>query len=130
MMTLWSLFRSPLMFGGELRDMDEWTHSLLTNTEVLAVHASFAGCRPVVREGTRIVWTSQGPDDEIAVAMFNVGEAAQAVSVQWHTLGLSGPREVRNLWTRADEGEADGELRRVLPPHGSTLLRLRRRATS
>lgn len=38
MMTLWSIFRSPLMFGGELRDNDPWTFSLLTNEEVLAVH--------------------------------------------------------------------------------------------
>ncbi|HUI63687.1 MAG TPA: glycoside hydrolase family 27 protein [Bacteroidota bacterium] len=128
LMTLWSIFRSPLMFGGELRDMDEWTYSLLTNREVLAVHADFANCRPVLREGTRIVWTSRGPGDDVAVALFNVGDAPQAISAEWNALGLSGPRLVRNLWTRADEGEADGELRRVLPPHGSTLLRLRKRA--
>ncbi|OXM87429.1 hypothetical protein [Paenibacillus rigui] len=35
MMTLWCLFRSPLMFGGHLPDNDEWTLSLITNEEVL-----------------------------------------------------------------------------------------------
>ena len=38
MMSLWSIFRSPLIFGGELRDNDDWTLSLLTNREVLRMH--------------------------------------------------------------------------------------------
>jgi len=37
LMTLCCIFRSPLMFGGELRDNDAWTLSLLTNQEVLEV---------------------------------------------------------------------------------------------
>ena len=35
MMTLWCIFRSPLMLGCELTDMDPWTRSLVTNPEVL-----------------------------------------------------------------------------------------------
>ncbi|HYH04338.1 MAG TPA: glycoside hydrolase family 27 protein, partial [Bacillota bacterium] len=35
MLTLWMIFRSPLMLGGELRDNDQWTLDLLTNHEVL-----------------------------------------------------------------------------------------------
>ncbi len=37
MMTLWCMFRSPLMIGAELTMLDEWTLSLLTNREVLAL---------------------------------------------------------------------------------------------
>ncbi len=37
MMSLWCLFRSPMMFGGEMRDNDEFTLSLLTNRDVLSL---------------------------------------------------------------------------------------------
>lgn len=36
MMTLWSIFRSPLIMGGNLLSADKWTTSLLTNSEVIA----------------------------------------------------------------------------------------------
>ncbi len=37
LLTLWSIFRSPLIMGGNLTLCDEWTESLLTNPEVIAV---------------------------------------------------------------------------------------------
>ena len=37
-MTLWSIFRSPLMLGGDLPSNDAWDLSVLTNKEVLAVN--------------------------------------------------------------------------------------------
>ena len=37
MMTLWCMFRSPLMVGAELTKMDDWTLSLLTNEDLLAL---------------------------------------------------------------------------------------------
>ena len=36
-MTLWSMARSPLFFGGDLNVLDDFTHALLTNAEVLRV---------------------------------------------------------------------------------------------
>jgi hypothetical protein len=36
-MSLWSIARSPLMFGGDLPSNDDFTESLITNDEVLAV---------------------------------------------------------------------------------------------
>ena len=34
-MTLFAMFKSPLMFGGHLPDNDKFTNSLITNEEVL-----------------------------------------------------------------------------------------------
>lgn len=43
MMTLWCIFRSPLMLGTEMTRLDEWTLSLLTNADVLGlIHHSAA----------------------------------------------------------------------------------------
>jgi alpha-galactosidase len=38
LMTLWCIFRSPLMIGGSILDMDEFTINILTNKEVLEVN--------------------------------------------------------------------------------------------
>ncbi|GFR39540.1 alpha-galactosidase [Insulibacter thermoxylanivorax] len=124
MMTLWSIFRSPLMFGGELRDNDEWTLSLLTNEEVLAAHRHGSHPRMVYREDDRTVWTSDGPNGERYVALFNLRDEASEVSVTLEQLGLSGPVQIRDLWQRADLGSADRVISAELRPHASVFYRL------
>ncbi|MGM0880139.1 MAG: glycoside hydrolase family 27 protein [Bacillota bacterium] len=123
MMSLWAIFRSPLMFGGEMRDNDEWTLSLLTNVEVLELHRNGRGARQLYREADRIVWTAQGEDGSVYAALFNAGEQNDTVSVSLSQLGLTGAQRVRDLWKREDLGVLD-ELSFSLPPHSSLLLKL------
>ena len=124
MMTLWCIFRSPLMVGGELRDNDPWTLSLLTNPEVLEVNRDSSGNRPASREGGRIVWTARSKTGAVYVALFNVGDESSTVSARWADLGINGPRTVRDLWKREDAGRAEGTVERSVPPHGAALLKL------
>jgi hypothetical protein len=127
MMSLWSIFRSPLMMGGEMRDNDEWTLSLLANPELLAVNQGGAKPRPVgIRARPEVVWASDGPEGSTYVALFNVGEAPLEVGATWAELEISGMRTVRDLWEREDAGQADGRVAATLPPHGSALLKLSR----
>ncbi|THF83483.1 glycoside hydrolase family 27 protein [Cohnella fermenti] len=127
MMTLWSLFRSPLMFGGELRDNDEWTLSLLTNREVLAMLRDTDGARLVLREGDRVVWATANPaSGERYVALFNTGEAELEVSVGGAALKLDGSVQAVELWSGEAWGELgpDGSLGAQIPPHGAKLFKL------
>jgi hypothetical protein len=43
LLTFWSIMRSPLMLGADLPRSDEWTTSLLTNSEVIAVDQHSTG---------------------------------------------------------------------------------------
>ena len=43
MMSLWGIFKSPLFFGGNMPENDEWTLSLLTNEEYLKMHKDSNG---------------------------------------------------------------------------------------
>lgn len=125
MMTLWSIFRSPLMVGGELRDNDPWTLSLLTNPEVLEVNRDSSENRPVSREENRIVWTARSPSGAAYVALFNGGDSPATVSTTLKDLGLSGLLRVRDLWKREDAGgTVEGVVERRLPPHCAALLKL------
>ena len=71
-MTLWSIFRSPLMFGGHMPDNDEFTLSLLTNRDILEINQYSTGGRPVVCEKDRSVWTCFDKDGNTVVAFFNL----------------------------------------------------------
>lgn len=124
MMTLWVIFRSPLMFGGELRDNDAWTLSLLTNEEVLHVHRYGVGARQVYREDGRVVWTSSDPEGRRFAALFNIGEQRGEVSVSLEELECEGPQLARDLWERKDLGTVNNILSVELAPHASALIQL------
>ncbi|MEH7414464.1 glycoside hydrolase family 27 protein [Neobacillus drentensis] len=124
MMTLWSIFRSPLMFGGELRDNDEWTLSLLTNKEVLELNQNSHSNRLVYRKDDKIVWTAKDQENNTYAALFNATNEAAEVEVTLGQLGLSDKKRARNVWSQKELGEMTEGIKQMLPPHGSILIKL------
>ena len=120
LMTLWCIFGSPLMVGGRLPSADEWTVSLLTNPEVLAVDQRATDSRPVISTDNIVVWRAKS-DHGYYLAAFNISGSTQKLSYKWSDLGMDGARyKLRDLWERKDLGSADG-LSVELPSHGSVL---------
>src|SRR6266404_2308727 len=109
LMTLWSIFPSPLMIGGDLTAVDPWTVSLLTNPEVLAVDQHSIGNHPVVVTGKVVVWLAEPPEKNgFYIAVFNRSETAAEIRYSWNEVGLDGGEyEVRDLWERKDVGKAN-----------------------
>jgi hypothetical protein len=58
LMSLFSIFKSPLFFGGNLPDNDDFTNSLLTNEEVLYMHKNSVNNRQWYNQGDVIAWTA------------------------------------------------------------------------
>jgi hypothetical protein len=125
MLTLWSMFRSPLMMGGDLASSDEWTIALLTNPEVIAVDQHSTGERALITTEKTAVWTSRPSDGKGSyVAIFNIGDSGQTLHYSWKELNLNGTNyKLRNLWDRKDLGTAK-EINVTLPPHGCVLYRV------
>ena len=126
MMTLWSIFRSPLMFGGELRDNDDFTLSLLINEEVNEMHQEGHGARQVYRHEDRVVWQSYGPDQEVYVALFNIADHEQTVSVDLDQLGVDSAKveSITDLWEKETLSNVDQTISSHLRPHACQLLKL------
>lgn len=61
LMTLWGVCHSPLFFGGEMTDNDEFTNSLLTNRDYLQMHAYAMDCHKHSEDGGQIAWTGVDP---------------------------------------------------------------------
>lgn len=78
MITLWSIFQSPLMYGGELADLDAWTLSLLTNTEVNEMHRTLEGQRQEYRDDEWIVWSGENKESTY-IAIFNVSDEKKEI---------------------------------------------------
>ncbi|MBO5621728.1 MAG: alpha-galactosidase, partial [Butyrivibrio sp.] len=90
MMTLWCIFRSPLIFGGDLRENDEFTNSLLTNERLLDMHKKGRKPRQIYRKNDLVIWKSRSKDGRIFLAIFNIGEKTISHKIKFSDLGLPG----------------------------------------
>jgi alpha-galactosidase len=124
-MTLWSIFRSPLIFGGDLPSNDAATTELITNAEVIEVNQRSRGGHQVIERGNVRVWTAKSErGGEQYVAVFNLGGAAEEVNIAWSEIGIRGKiTGVRDLWTHRPKGTLDS-VHASLRPHASVLYRV------
>lgn len=125
LLTLWCIARSPLFIGGNLTEADDWTRSLLTNAEVLAVNQHSTGGHAAVVDTRKAVWIAKGEGGRgIYAALFNLSDSPQTIQYPLQSLGLSTSPNVRELWSGRDLGRSDN-LKATLPAHGSALYELR-----
>ncbi|NMC37979.1 MAG: glycoside hydrolase family 27 protein [Bacteroidales bacterium] len=126
MMTLWSIFRSPLMMGGDLITFDNYTRSLLTNREVIQVNQNSENNRQLFRDGGKIAWIADVPgSQEKYLALFYTGDLnASKISVKLNDMGFNTPCSVRDLWRNSVTGTVEKVIKVFLPAHGSALYKI------
>lgn len=127
MMSLWCIFRSPLMFGGDLTYNDDFTLSLMQNEEVLGLLKTSYGAYQVSRTGDNgrsIIWKSYDRDGSIYVAMFNTRNTDLEMQVSFKTLDIEGTYEVRDLWKHQTVACETEFIKAVVPIHGVFLAKL------
>ena len=128
MLTLWSIFRSPLIIGGEMTKFDDFTMSLLTNEGILKMHRNARHSHQVWRRkmnGSEIVlWTAADAEGGQYEALFNIGENAADISVPLTELEIYEAKDITELWSNeafhADNISAD------LAPHSAKAYYLSR----
>jgi hypothetical protein len=125
LMSLWSIFRAPLIFGGNLPENDAFTNSLLMNSEVIKVDQTGVNVR-VITNGNLPVWASDSPDSSNVkyVALFNRTETGPTtVMVDLNALGMKNSI-VRNLWTKTNVGTFATSFSSPINKHGAGLFKL------
>jgi len=125
LVTLWCIFSSPLMVGGDLSSADAWTLSLLTNPEVLEVDQHSTGNHVAIATDKTVVWVANSAlSKDQYLAVFNVSASQAMIRYGWKDLGFKDNiYKVRDLWERKDLASAPS-LSVSLSPHGSVLYRL------
>ena len=89
LMTLWSIFKSPLMFGGNLPDNDPFTLSLLTNKKVLKVLNESINNKPIFTDENKAAWIADEPGTGAKyLAVFNTTD--QKITIEEKAVWNSG----------------------------------------
>ena len=124
--SLWCLLSAPLLIGCPLEKADDFTLSLLTNDEVLAIDQDELGkqAAQLVVDGRKQIYVKDLADGSRAIGLFNLAQAPQEISVTWAQLGLTGPQRVRDLWRQKDLGVEKEKISATVGRHGVALVRI------
>lgn len=118
LMTLWCIFRSPLMFGGDLPQTDEFTMKLITNKNALEVNQNSKNNRQIYADEKTIVWTAEHESNSKKyIAIFNISETD--IKKEDIEAFLNGILPAYDIWNNK-EIQIDDEI--LIPPHGALLL--------
>ncbi|MGA9451460.1 MAG: alpha-galactosidase [Verrucomicrobiia bacterium] len=135
LMSLWSMARSPLMIGADLTKLDDFTLSLLTNDEVIAVNQNSSNNHELFHRDGFYGWVADVPGSPNKyLALFNTRAkpdggvqpsgatgVSAAVPVKLSELGFASVGHIRNLWTHQDLGPVTNEFAPVIAFHGAGL---------
>lgn len=127
MLTLWCIFRSPLMLGTELPKLDEETLELLTNQRVMRLLQYSAGAKQIRRDQQQAVWFSKDTEEEsYYLAVFNLSEEVSDIPVQAYELDMQSFEGCRfeELWSEELLQGTSDMVNIVVPPHGARLYKI------
>ncbi len=124
MLTLWSIFRSPLMIGGDMPGFDKFTLGLLTNPGILEMHRLARRSRQVKRQkdaaGELVIWAADREVGGQYAALFNLGDSPREL-VPAAEPGFEKAEAFTDLWS----GEiVSATVPMTLPPHGAAAYRI------
>ncbi|QFJ53547.1 glycoside hydrolase family 27 protein [Pseudobutyrivibrio xylanivorans] len=121
MMTLWCIFRSPLMIGGELTLMTEDNLKLLTNKNLLQLLEDGWKAQQIMRDDNQAIWISKNERfGRRAAAFFNLSEDSSKVLVEQAVLPNEETVTATDIWTDTDVSLSVGSGIEV-PAHGVKL---------
>ncbi|MCM1044692.1 MAG: glycoside hydrolase family 27 protein [Candidatus Gastranaerophilales bacterium] len=123
LMSLWAIFRSPLMFGGDMTYNDEFTLSLMQNRDVIEINQNSRGGREVYRRGNEIVWAANSPEGYLYLAHFNVGDEEAVFTFDPAFIDIQEEIDTYEIWTGVRQSGVL-MIRSVIPPHGVRLYRV------
>ncbi|MGI4806381.1 MAG: glycoside hydrolase family 27 protein [Janthinobacterium lividum] len=127
LMTLWTIFRSPLMFGGDLPSNDAFTLSLLNNADVIYVLKNSTGNKQLFRNENAVVWMADdAKTGDKFIAVFNPTDQPepQKIKVNLKDLGFTSEVKIRNLWNHENLGSFQNEFAPQINNHGAGLYRI------
>ena len=129
MITLWCMFRSPLMIGTELTMLDEWTKSLLTNTDILGLLKESCRGTQIMRSDSQAVWKNKDSETgSVCIALFNLSDTDAVVSVDLAELGerytTNTKLSLTELWDKSQCETKDGTVSAEVPAHGVKVFKV------
>jgi len=122
--SLWCLLSAPLLIGCDISALDDFTLSLLSNDEVLAIDQDPLGksANCVYKTDDIQIWLKELSDGTKAFGVFNMTDKIIDNDIPLKLAGFDQPTKLRDLWRQKDLGEMK-ILKTKLLPHGVLLLK-------
>lgn len=116
MITLWSVFRAPLMIGTDLPQLDEFNLSLLTNPEIIEMDKCPNQAEQFNTSSSDdiVVWRNFTNDGHAYYTYFNLSEETQSITI-------NADSNIRDLWERKDLGK---DVNFNLEPHACKAFKI------
>ena len=115
MLTLWCIFRSPLMIGAELTKLDADTMEILTREPLYRMLKEVTSSEEAVREEDYIIWKAESEAKKY-YAIFNISDATLTAPLDRLEERIDGALEIWS-WKTVKKDESF-----EIPPHGVILL--------
>jgi alpha-galactosidase len=125
-MSLWSLMAAPLIYSGDMANIDEFTLNVLCNPEIIEVDQDPLGESATVikRSEEQFIMIKKLHDGTCAVGLFNRSKDPQKVSVNFSELPLRGKLKVRDLWRQNDLGKFADSFTAIIPAQGVVMVKV------
>ncbi len=129
LMSLWGIFGSPLFIGGNMPENDEFTLSLLINSNYMQMHRESTNPHCIVREEKNgkgyIIWASQGKNCKY-LAVFNTDTKIKKIKADLTQILMPNTSyDVYDIWQNQSIGTAKNSLTLEVDPHGARLIKLK-----
>ncbi|MXN93294.1 alpha-galactosidase [Flavobacterium sp. Sd200] len=127
LMNLFTIFRSPLFFGGDMPSNDAFTLSLLTNKEVLKMHSEATDVKQLFQTDGKVAITSKNAKTgDVYLALFNMSDKPSTeVSVALEVLGVKQGAKVTEMWSGKElEATSGASFTKIFAAHASGLYKI------
>lgn len=129
--SIWALMGSPLMIGCDIRNMNEETHRILTNKELIKINQD-KDCRQVFKlpnhwNDNVKIYARNLENGDIAVGMFNFGGEKAVVRMTIDELGIPESTDrtlkLENVWDNETVTVTNGAFIHDIEPCGCLVYR-------
>lgn len=129
--SIWALMGSPLMIGCDIRNMNEETHRILTNKELIKINQD-KDCRQVFKlpnhwNDNVKIYARNLENGDIAVGMFNFGGEKAVVRMTVDELGIPESTDrtlkLENVWDDETVTVTNGAFIHDIEPCGCLVYR-------
>ncbi len=129
-MSLWCMMAAPLICGNDLRSMNDFTFSTLTNPDIIAINQDKLGkqCTVFSKEKEVEILVKPLSDRSWAVAFFNRGNTTlHSIKFNTTVLGIRGSTTIKDVWHKKTVKVQNGSFEAEIPSHGCEVFIVKQR---
>jgi alpha-galactosidase len=121
---LWCIMSSPLMLGNDPRSMTSSEKEIITNKLAISVNQDpTEQGRRIIKDGNAEVWMKKLKDDSRAVLLLNRDpETSKNIKVTIKELGLSGERQITDIYKKKKLGKITKSFSRKVQPRSGLFI--------